>query len=79
MITEIKGCDLPLEANKMKYIVTVNSNFNEKTFESNSRNSIKHLRDNGGYECIVRNKSGEVISAARYNDDFGYYHVNIED
>ena len=59
----------------MKYIVTVISNFNTIEFESNSRNSIKHLRDNGGYRCIVRNKSGKFVSAAEFSETFGFYNI----
>ena len=51
-------------------------------FESTSRDSIKHLRDNygpqGGARCIVRNKKGEVVSAAGYSDEFGYSHILVK-
>ena len=62
----------------MRYIVTINSNFNTVAFESNSRDSIRHLRNNGGYRCIVTNKGGTVVSAAEYSDEFGYYHIDAE-
>lgn len=52
----------------MKYTVEVLSNFNTVEFESDSRNSIQHLRNNGGHTCLVRNKSGKIISAAVYSE-----------
>lgn len=60
----------------MKYKVEVSSNFNTVEFESDSRNSIQHLRNNGGHMCLIKNKSGKVISAAGYTSEDGYFHIN---
>ena len=60
----------------MKYIIEVMSNFNTVEFESDSRNSIKHLRNNGGNRCIVRKKDGSFVSGAAYSDELGFYHIN---
>lgn len=62
----------------MKYKVEVTSNFNTTEFESNSRNSIQHLRNNGGHTCYVRNKTGKIISAAKYTDEAGFFHILAE-
>lgn len=58
------------------YNVTIISNFNTVEFESTSRNSIKHLRNNGGNRCIVRKKDGSFVSGAAYSDELGFYHIN---
>ena len=60
----------------MKYIIEVMNNFNTVEFESDSRNSIKHLRDNGGFRCIVRKKDGSFVSGAAYSEEIGFYHIN---
>lgn len=59
----------------MKYIIEVNG----ARFESNSRNAKKHLRDNGGNQCLVFTKSGKLISGARYSDEAGYYNIVVCD
>ena len=59
----------------MKYIVSVISNFNTVEFEANSRDSVKHLRDNGGYRCIIRTKGGKFVSGAEFSETFGFYHI----
>ncbi len=53
-----------------------------REFESVSRNAKKHLRNEyggqGGARCIVRNNSGEVVSACEYSDENGgkYIYIN---
>lgn len=53
-----------------KYIVTISgASIHDIVFESNSRDSKRHLDSYIADECIVRNKSGKVISAARMNEE----------
>ena len=64
----------------MKYLVTVYSDsFYTKEFASNSRNSIHHLRENGGYKCEIRNKGGKIISVAQQDCNGNYFHCFISE
>lgn len=58
----------------MKYIITITSGTNEKTFESNSRNTKRHLIENGGEICTAKDKHGFILSVCKYSEEFGYYH-----
>ncbi len=61
----------------MKYIVTIVGDYRQElSYESNSRNSVKHLRDNQGEKCFVTDRNGNIVSAAqRFVDKI--YHVTF--
>ena len=44
----------------MKYFVIIERNI----FESDSRDSKRHLKNHGGNECTVVDKNGKVVSKA---------------
>ena len=54
----------------MKYIVIIINGKEENRYETNSRNSVKHLREHGGHQAIVTNKSGRVVSAAARDENW---------
>lgn len=39
-------------------------------FESDSRNAKKHLRDNGGNDCIITNKHGKILTRAKRSENY---------
>lgn len=61
----------------MKYNVIINDGFGIISFESNSRNAMKHAREYGAITCTVYTKSGKPISQVMYSDEFGYYYVVV--
>ncbi|MBP1559629.1 MAG: hypothetical protein J6C96_00055 [Oscillospiraceae bacterium] len=55
-----------------KYIVTISgASIQDVVFDSDSRDSKRHLDSYIADECIVRSKSGKVVSAARINEEKG--------
>lgn len=57
-----------------RYVIEIFDGFGTITFESDSRNAMKHAKAYGAIECNVKNKHGFVISCVRYSDEFGYYY-----
>ena len=60
----------------MKYRFVINEGMN--IYESDSRDSKKHLRDHGGETCKVFDRSGRVVSAATRGGDGKISNVIIE-
>ena len=60
----------------MKYTVIIINNGSITEFDSSSRDSLKHLRQNGGKICRVYDKKGQQLSESRYRDDFGWYRIS---
>lgn len=57
----------------MRYLVKILKNGYGAEFESNSRNSLVHLKDYGGQVCKVYNKNGKQLSESRYSAEHGFY------
>ena len=63
----------------MRYIVKIYDNAGWfYSFNSNSRDSLKHLRRNVGTLCKVFSKKGKLLSQSRYNDEYGWYRCEID-
>lgn len=61
-----------------KYIVTISGDsIREFSFESNSRDSKRHLDAYIANECVVTNKSGKIVSAARKDCNDKSYNIYI--
>jgi len=62
----------------MKYVVKIyNTDGYMYSFESNCRDSLKHLKRNICTMCRVFNKKGYVVSASWYDDEKGWVSCNF--
>lgn len=60
-----------------KYVIEIFDGFGTITFESNSRNAMKHAKEFGAVECYVKTKKGFIISCVKYSSEFGYYYCFV--
>lgn len=60
-----------------KYIVTIVIGLAENRYETDSRDSVKHLRDHGGDKAFVENRAGKTVSAAKRFEDGRVYRVTF--
>lgn len=62
----------------MRYIVKIyNTAGTIDTFESNSMDSLRHIKSHYGVACNVYSKKGNILSASRYNDRKGWYRCKV--
>lgn len=61
----------------MRYIVRIYKSGKIYAFESNSRDSLKHIKRHCGAACNVFSKKGNILSASRYNDRKGWYRCKV--
>lgn len=62
----------------MKYTVSIINNGAENTFATDSRDSVKHLRNHGGQKAIVMDNTGKIVSMAQRGEDDKPYRCTVD-